>query len=383
MVMSRIRVEAPPVPRLPFGLFSVAQMVETPEGSPFRPAMAGTEFESSACQIVRDTGGACDFARFSDVTLSFEVDDAGALSIAAVENFPEDPNTTNMVAIDPGTGDENDTYHGPLPGVGDPVFTYTTPGVYIVTTTWGVGFEFTAVTTVTVTAGVATGPFDAVVDPAHKNFTGARNESLPVDPFTLYQGLYCRTVGTLDTARQWAEDSFRAGEQAAAETVLSAALVAHAYDATPGADALSVADALALAEGIAADNGYKGVPLIHVNRVLGSLLGTLGAVSRYGDRLETPQGALVSSGGGYRLADPADGVAPFVGDADSWLYVTGAIRIDRGNVTTIGPSINGAGLLSNEYETLAERPYAVAIDCFVAAIRVSTSISTTYAASTP
>lgn len=152
-----------------------------------------------------------------------------------------------------------------------------------------------------------------------------------------------------------------------------------AEDITPAAGAVCPELGLALLEGYAA-RAYGGIPVVHVARSVGSLLGTRGSIIRSGNRLESVQGAWVASGGGYDgpfNLGPA-GVAPAAGE--SWMYVTGALVVERGPIIDSGnvlvqaaatepPTIGGQYV--NEFDRMVERAYGVTADCMKAAIRVT------------
>jgi hypothetical protein len=92
-------------------------------------------------------------------------------------------------------------------------------------------------------------------------------------------------------------------------------------------------------------------------------------------RLETKQGALVSSGGGYGpgwAPEPDTDVALTAPAADeAWLYVTGQVVVRRAASATV--TRVSQPTLTNEFVALAERPYAAGWECGAAAIRVTTA----------
>lgn len=210
------------------------------------------------------------------------------------------------------------------------------------------------------------------------------------DPFNLYSLFVCNPVGLgPDRMRQKAGESLTLGEGRGVEHALASRLplAAGAVDLTPGGaagDALHPIDGLAALEGWSS-RFYGGVPTIHVPRAVGTILGSLGGHQRAGARLETKQGALVASGGGYwELAgpptdaeDPETIQEPVAGEA--WLYVTGTVVVHRAPNADATPLVmnRGAGVsgASNDALVLATRPYTVTWECITGAVRVSAAFS--------
>lgn len=221
------------------------------------------------------------------------------------------------------------------------------------------------------------------------------------DPFTLYSLFTCNLVGSgPDRIRQKAGEALQTGEGRGVEQALAARLplAAGAVDLTPGGaagDALHVVDGLALLEGYAA-RYYGGVPTIHVPRAIGTVLGSLGGHQRVNNRLETRQGSIVASGGGYyALAgpltdaeDPETIQDPTTGEA--WLYVTGTVVIRRAPQAEATPLTRALALdaeeeydpqaTTNDATVLASRAYVASWECVTAAVRVVSTFSGTVVA---
>jgi hypothetical protein len=209
------------------------------------------------------------------------------------------------------------------------------------------------------------------------------------DPFTLYSLFVCNPVGLgAERLRAKAGEALLTGEGRGAEVALAERLplAAGAVDLTPGTGAVHVIDGLAALEGYAA-RYYGGVPTIHVPRAVGTILGSLGGHQRVQNRLETKQGALVASGGGYHslVGPPTDAQDPETvqapGDGEAWLYVTGTVVVRRAPQAQATPLImsrvtEGDSLAAtNDATVLAERAYVASWECITAAVRVAATFS--------
>jgi hypothetical protein len=201
------------------------------------------------------------------------------------------------------------------------------------------------------------------------------------DPFTLYQLFTCRPVGVDLEAR--ARSALRLGEQRGVEAAvaerLPLALGAVDLTPTPGT-AVHPVTGLGILEKFAGAQ-YGGVPTIHVPRDAGAGLFAYGATLRSsnGARMETGQGALVASGGGYStLAGPPTDVedpetVQAAGDGEAWLYVTGQVVVRRApNSEVIPLTMNRApGVATNDAMVLTTRSYVATWECVTGAVLVT------------
>jgi hypothetical protein len=88
-------------------------------------------------------------------------------------------------------------------------------------------------------------------------------------------------------------------------------------------------------------------------------------LDRQGSRLETLLGTPLAAGAGY-----TDTLVPQpVNDGEAWLYVTGQVQVLRGNPVVNGPAME-FNPAANEFSVLAERQYAIATECLLAAVLV-------------
>lgn len=134
-------------------------------------------------------------------------------------------------------------------------------------------------------------------------------------------------------------------------------------DITP-ATAPSAKVGLALLEGYAG-SVYAGVPTLHIPRTIGSLLLTENAGIVTAGKAYTHSGSKMALGAGYEYPNHGpDGTDPAAGT--QWMYATGEVMVARGGV--LAKAVLDTN--TNDILALAERPYVVAVDCFVAAIRV-------------
>jgi hypothetical protein len=213
-------------------------------------------------------------------------------------------------------------------------------------------------------------------------------DGIPViegDPFTLYHLFTCRPVGVDLQAR--AESSLRLGEQRGLEVAVAErlALAPGSVDLTEGV-AVHPVTGLGILEKFAGQF-YGGVPTIHMPRHAGTDLAAYGAIQRSsnGARLETVQGALVASGGGYyELSGPPTDVEDpdtiqAAADGFAWMYVTGQVVVRRASqvesIPLTLPHGTGSGV-TNDAMVLATRAYVATWECITAAVLVQVNRGT-------
>lgn len=149
---------------------------------------------------------------------------------------------------------------------------------------------------------------------------------------------------------------------------------------TPGT-ALHPMAGLALLEEYAARN-YNGTPVLHVNRGTGTLLTQMGAVDRYGPRLETKQGVPVASGGGYTSNATVVDQSISNGPETHWMRITGAVVVRTGEVQSYPAMLRradsgdeepvpGRGDYVNEVAAFAQQPVVVTAECLDVAVLVT------------
>lgn len=204
-------------------------------------------------------------------------------------------------------------------------------------------------------------------------------------PFTMVAAYKCATVGRIpDEAWEHAKDRLDRGEARTLERAfwtgvdvegnpLEQSLNGNAdvVDLTPVGGAVSVTDGLAMLEGWAGIN-MPCSPVVHASRGIGVYLAERGLTEIYdGELISKGTGTLVSIGGGYLSTGPG-GVVP--DDGEAWFYITGGIRIIRGETFYTPPRGqlgSAVDRLQNDITIFAERTYAIEQDCVSAAVLVS------------
>lgn len=371
MANPRTYVEAPPVTPLPYGLLSAALVLDDLDGT----RGLGVHYEPAFCGAVLDTTGACeDPVDFGEVSIS--VDAAGEATITA-----DDAPAGGTYTIDWG---DDTTADVATPDGAE--HTYADAGDYVVLITDDT-HGFVATVTVTVEDGEVSGPF--VVDAGFAKVPTDGVDLVDGAPFTLYHLFRCSQVGMPEAEfAERARAAMRLGEGRALERVTGSQLPLGYSDGvdrmgavdltpTPGTG-VSPARAVAELEKYAAAN-YGGVPVIHVPRDVGSLLGTAGTILRSGARLETVQGAATASGGGYDVlqgpaTDPSDpSTAIPAGPGEAWAYVTGQVVVRRSPTIEVGPLMSRTPAI-NVASALVERLAVVTWECITAAILVDTTV---------
>jgi len=187
-------------------------------------------------------------------------------------------------------------------------------------------------------------------------------------PLFAYVLSTCRLVGgaTDTTSIADAEKALDGTEGPIVEAQFMAEILApNATDVTPpGAPAGGVPFKVGIGvlEAYAAQH-YGGVPILHMPR---SLVQTSG-LSVSDGALRTVLTTPVAAGAGYERPYAPKGTQIAAGAAFTWLYVTGAVSIEKSAMTTRRVD----DLVHNEFSVLAERAYAPLVQCLVAAVKVA------------
>lgn len=169
------------------------------------------------------------------------------------------------------------------------------------------------------------------------------------DPFTVYAFPHRSLVGNQADPRDRAEARLLAGEQHAVEAELWSRL-----DAVTTPTDVSAVGGLDYALGFveqALTDAYGSRGVIHVNRLVGSMLYTAGALKQEGATLTTGIGTPVIVGGGYAAPSSPSGVVTIIG--------SGPVVVYRGQVTTV----LGYDRDTNTSTPIAQRDYLVGWDC--------------------
>jgi|GEM_PF-5714692 len=206
--------------------------------------------------------------------------------------------------------------------------------------------------------------------PATKNFGSSGWQS--GIRFAAYGGNKCKGPGfDMATATSKTRAAFDAMESFAVEKALMNLRFSTtgpgwspATDITPAGGAVSPIGGLSMLEGDVACN-YAGVPTIHVPRSVASMLTNQGAVEAQGSKLVTKIGSKVAAGGGYGCPSVGPGGLPAAA-GEAWMYGSGEVVVSRGDVIEVAE----LDRTTNDVYILIERPYVVAVDCYVSAVRV-------------
>lgn len=213
----------------------------------------------------------------------------------------------------------------------------------------------------------------ALCAPNTKTFDQATNWAYPF-VVTAYGGVQCESVGGLGHQAQ-IEKAFTTGESVAVEAGIMdvlftspAAPFVAPTDITPVAGAVKPLVGLAMLEGWMGTH-YVGQPVIHTPTVVATLLAGPKYIEPQAGTLYTPLGTQVVNGAGYDIANasPAGVAAP---TGEKWLYATGTVMVHKGDLVAPETQLDRS---DNRVYTLVERPYVVAVDGPVAAIRVQVS----------
>jgi hypothetical protein len=194
--------------------------------------------------------------------------------------------------------------------------------------------------------------------------------------FAAYGGVMCKAIG-LNQAHMLSEVErvFALGESTAVERALMSTRFVD--DPTPSGDrwtapvdvnpagAVSVKTGIALLEGYAA-NSYVGVPTLHVPVSIASLVLAVDGAEYVGNTLFTKTGSKMVAGAGYDYPNTSPtGAAAAAGE--KWIYATGEVIVTKSEAV-VKPAM---AYDTNEVYVLGERAYIAAVDCFVAAVRVT------------
>ena len=202
-----------------------------------------------------------------------------------------------------------------------------------------------------------------------KDFESGGASAITADPFVVRSDLLCAPVGLTDAQlRQWLLERLKAGEQALVERIFSEGTFGSSpslQDATDLGTAVSIAQAVGDLEAwLYARYGLPGV--IHVPATAAAHMVNGGGLRLDGQIWKTAMGSLLSFGN-YANTSPA-GVAAAAGHA--WIYITGQVTVWRAPDSDVFTTPLDAALnrTTNQVYGQAEREYAVAYECFAAAI---------------
>jgi hypothetical protein len=193
-------------------------------------------------------------------------------------------------------------------------------------------------------------------------------------PITVMGSWSCSLVGyTVEEAARRARQHLELGEQHAVERALwtgegeNGPRLAHPDTANLG-EVRCVTDLLSVLEAYA-NTHQVGQSVLHAPRAVLPYLADRNVLVQVagGARLETVYGLPIAAGEGYTGANTGpDGTPAPAGSW--WVYMTGAMKIWRGEIVTPPDPEAGFSRCNNEMVALAERQFLVGWDCFTAGV---------------
>lgn len=208
-----------------------------------------------------------------------------------------------------------------------------------------------------------------------KTFTGIE---APVSgaPFGVYSSYTCGSLGfSFEEVRQRVVTRMQLQEQRAVEKRLwqgdsGQSITGLFRNATNLGTSSCAAEAIMVLEQALADNAIVG-GLIHARPGMSAHLAAARLQERMSPRMfTTPLGTPYVFGQGY------DGTGP-TGQATTstteWMYATGRVLVWQDPEIFVPPVGQTMDLTTNQVTVIAERVYAVAVECYVAAVQVTRS----------
>lgn len=197
-------------------------------------------------------------------------------------------------------------------------------------------------------------PDDSPADesPAEKIFD-SRAALVEAEPFIVYGSSQCGSVGTTTArAAERARENLENGEQFEVESAMAAVLADQDVPLGASADVLEAVSNLE--QWLYGTAAYGRVGFIHASPGVAALAASNELWVRDGNQYRTPYGTIWSVGGGY---------------PEGTIFVSGAARVWRSEVQVPDP-MQTFDRSFNQWFTVAERTYAVAVDCLVASTAV-------------
>lgn len=191
--------------------------------------------------------------------------------------------------------------------------------------------------------------------------------------FAVYTGVTCKSVGLNwdDISTQLTELELRKESQAVEKALMTTRFAgvtggAAATDLTPGGGPVPPEVGLAMLEGHSSVN-YSGKPILHMPRTIASLLSApMSALQWQGNHLVSSLHTPVAAGAGYEDSTGPDGTAAAAGT--KWMYASGLIGLARSPLLQTHYQVERT---TNDVVVLAERVYVAAVDCYLAAVKVT------------
>lgn len=347
-----LQVEAPVFNQYRYGLFSAASMIED-ASTRWR---LGVTYDSDNCTVAKYWDARCSDVGFT-VTLT---------RTANVNEFSVtfNPTAGPYEASVAGGAFQPFSNGGTFVQAGVPftVVVRETTGLHRVATITGADPASAQGTIFTGTSSISAGNPPKAGDGLH-TVTG--------DPFGVYAGIGCKTVGIGDAAAQ-ASRRLLAGEQRAVEQWVwdNILTVPTAQLATGSTDAVPLKEAVGALENVLGDS-YGGVGTIHSTAWTSAYMADRIQTNRVGNELQTTLGTKWAFGRGYGTSGPDD-VTPPAESGEFWMYGTGQITIRRSPELDIAQlSARTQPNSTNDMLVIAERQYVVTAECPLWAVHVT------------
>lgn len=213
-----------------------------------------------------------------------------------------------------------------------------------------------------------------------KTFSGVE---FPISgaPFTVMTSYTCGSIGfSFDEVQQRVLNRMALQEQRAVERRLwqgssgTLGTITGLFANAPVLGAAAcVTEAIEMLEQQAADQGLAA-PIIHARWGMGAHIAQAHLLETQGRKKVTSSlGTPIVLGAGY------SGIGPTGQTTDTnteWMYLTGRVLVWQGDTMVSNPGW-GINRATNQISVLAERPYAVAIECGVWAVSVTRNCATT------
>jgi hypothetical protein len=202
-------------------------------------------------------------------------------------------------------------------------------------------------------------------------------------PFTVITSYTCNVIGySFEEARQRVLTRLSLREQRAVERRLWQGQTAAGLGAITGlfrsattiGPASCPTDAVAQLEQVLADNAVVG-GIIHARPYMSAYLSNSHLIYHgRGNQITTDRGTLICYGEGYDGTGPAN--QPVSGSAE-YMYASGRVLIWQDPEVFVPPAMQTLNRSTNDLTLVAERVYAVVVECGIWAIQVTRNCATT------
>jgi hypothetical protein len=171
------------------------------------------------------------------------------------------------------------------------------------------------------------------------------------EPFVVYGSSTCGSLGTSAAkSERRARQNLENGEQFEVESAMAAVLASQ--DVALGNEVLVAGAVAELEQWLYGTAAYGREGFIHASPGVAALAAAEMQWERDGSRYRTPYGTIWSVGGGY---------------PEGTIFISGEARVWRSDIEVPDP-VQTFDRATNQWFTVAERVYAVAVECAVASV---------------